>query len=54
MSGRVISEDLFMIVCCLNVYKVQKMCEEVAVECLVVLEFIPDCIFAIKMVEKFC
>lgn len=53
MCGRVVSEDLFMIVYCSNKYKTQRMCAEALDHCLATLKFIPVWFVTNEMLKKF-
>ena len=42
ISDRFVSEDPFLIACCPDKYKTQRMCDEAAADSLAALELIPD------------
>ena len=42
MCDRVVCEDPFLMICCLDKFKTQRMCDEAVDECLAALKFIPD------------
>ena len=52
MCDRVVSEDPFLIVYCLDKYKTQKMCDEAVDDCLAAMKFIPDWFCTSKMIKK--
>ena len=52
MCDRVISEDPFLIVYCLDKYKTRKICNKAVDDCLAALKFILDWFVTNKMLEK--
>ena len=52
MCDRVVSEDPFLIVYCLDNYKTQIMCDEAADDCLAAKKFIPYWFATSKMIKK--
>ena len=51
MCERVVSEDYFLIVYCIN--KIQRMCDQAADDCLAALKFIPNWFVKNEMLETF-
>ena len=52
MCGRVVSEDPFLIVYCLDKYITQKICGEAVDDSLAALKLIPDWFVTSKMIKK--
>ena len=52
MCDRVVSEDLFLIVCCPNKYITQKMCDEAVDDFLTALQVIPDWFVTSRIIKK--
>ena len=52
MRDRVVSEDLFLIVYCLDKYKNQRMCDEAVDDSLAALKLIPDWFVTSKMIKE--
>ena len=53
MCDNAVSEDPFVLVCCPNKYKTQRLYDEAADDCLVGLKCTPERFVRSKMLEKF-
>ena len=53
MCDRVVSEDPFMLIYCLNRCKTQKMCDEAVDDCPAALKFIPEWFVQVEWLKKF-
>ena len=53
MCDRVITDDPFMLVYCLNKYETQRTCDKAVDDCLAEWKFIPDEFVTCKLLKKF-
>ena len=52
MCDRVVSEDLFLIVYCINKYKTQRMCDKAVDDSLAAFKYIADWFVTSKMIKE--